>query len=174
MDHQVKPDLTVYSDKEPSNKDRCRVCDMETFIELKLASLADPFTDDAEKLEKDSADACDTRSQLVTYLNAMQAAQHRTHGFGVHRTCRLLRHTHSGIVVTTQFDCTKSDHLQAFFWRLSHAVPAIHGTDTTFQFVPSCDAAKPRVLLNTENETMEGLRWRTLVLCCRTIYTKPP
>jgi len=30
------PDLTVYSDKEPSNKNRCRVRDMETFIEFKL------------------------------------------------------------------------------------------------------------------------------------------
>ncbi|PBK62673.1 hypothetical protein ARMSODRAFT_1008164 [Armillaria solidipes] len=162
MDYQVKPDLTVYSDKEPSNKNRCRVCDMETFIELKLASSADPFTDDAQKPEKDSADARDTRGQLVTYLNAMQAAQHRTHGFGVfiaHRTCRLLRHTHSGIVVTTGFDYTKSDHLQTFFWRLSHAVPAIRGTDTTFQLVPSCGAAKARVLLNAENETL----WRVFV-----------
>ncbi|PBK94374.1 hypothetical protein ARMGADRAFT_1079060 [Armillaria gallica] len=161
-DHQVKPDLTVYSDKEPSNKNRCRVCDMETFIELKLASSADPFTDDAEKPEKDSADARDTRGQLVTYLNAMQATQHRTHSFGVfiaHRTCRPLRHTHSGIVVTTGFDYTKSDHLQTFFWRLSHAVPAIRGTDTTFQLVPCCDAVKARVLLNAENETL----WRVLV-----------
>ncbi|KAK0209752.1 hypothetical protein IW262DRAFT_502167 [Armillaria fumosa] len=162
MDHQVKPDLTVYSDKEPSNKNRCRVCDMETFIELKLAPSADPFMDDVEKPEKDSADARDTRGQLVTYLNAMQAAQHRTHGFGVfiaHRTCRLLRHTHSGIVVTTKFDYTKSDHLQSFFWRLSHAVPAIRGTDTTFQLVPCCDAAQARVLLNAKNETL----WRVFI-----------
>ena len=27
--------------------------------------------------------ALDTRGQLITYLNSMQAAQHQTHGFGV-------------------------------------------------------------------------------------------
>ncbi|KAK0436369.1 hypothetical protein EV421DRAFT_2038713 [Armillaria borealis] len=146
MDHQVKPDLTVYSDKEPSNKNRCRVCDMETFIKLKLASSADPFTDDAEKPEKDSADARDTRGQLVTYLNAMQAAQHRTHGFA--ESWSPQGSTTPNLII-----------FKPFFWRLSHAVPAIRGTDTTFQLVPSCDAAKARVLLNAENETL----WRVFV-----------
>ncbi|KAK0220871.1 hypothetical protein EDD85DRAFT_1028722 [Armillaria nabsnona] len=113
IDHQVKPDLTVYSDKEPSNKNRCRVCDMETFIELELASSADPFTDDAEKPEKDSADARDTRGFYVTPTVESWSPQ----------------------------------------------IPAIRGTDTTFQFVPCCDAAKARVLLNAENETL----WRVFI-----------
>jgi len=77
MNHQVKPDLTVYSDRKPSNKNRCRVHDMETFIEFKLNMAADGFTDVIEALEKDTGDARDTRGQLVTYLNSMQAAQHQ-------------------------------------------------------------------------------------------------
>jgi len=157
MDHQVKPDLTVYSNKEPSNKNRCRVRDMETFIEFKLNTAADGFTDVIEALEKDTGDARDTRGQLITYLNSMQAAQHRTHSFGVliaKNTCRLLRHTNSGIEVTQSFNYTETPHLQAFFWRLSHADPAVRGIDTTFQPVDPFDAAQARSLLGADNESL--------------------
>lgn len=162
MDHQVKPDLTVYSDKEPSNKNLCRVRDMETFIEFKLNKAADGFTDVIETLEKDSGDARDTRGQLITYLNSMQAAQYRTHGFGVliaKNTCRLLRHTNSGIEVTRSFNYTETPHLQNFFWRLSHADPALRGIDTTFQPVGPCDAAQARSLLGADRKSL----WKVTV-----------
>jgi hypothetical protein len=157
MDHQVKPDLTVYSDKEPSNAKLCRVRDMETFVEFKLGQAADGFTDVVDQLEKATADARDTRGQLIAYLNSMQASQHRTHGFGVlvaQNTCRLLRHTHSGIEVTKSFKYTETPHLQTFFWRLSHADPPIRGIDTTFQPVGRSEAAQARVLLRAEKEPL--------------------
>jgi hypothetical protein len=162
MDHQVKPDLSVYSDKEPSNENLCRVRDMETFVELKLNKAADGFTDIVETLEKDTGDARDTRGQLTTYLNCMQVAQHRTHGFGVliaKDTCRLLRHTHSGIEVTQSFNYTKTAYLQTFFWRLSHADAAIRGIDTTFEPVGPFDAAQARALLGAEDEPL----WKIFV-----------
>ena len=155
MNHQVKPDLTVYSDKEASSKSLCRVRDMETFLEFKLSDTANGFTDVIEELEKDTGDARDTRGQLITYLNCMQAAQHRTHGFGVlivKNTCRLLRHTQSCIEVTQSFNYTETPYLQMFIWRLSHADPDVRGIDTTFQPVAPFDAAQARAMLNVAND----------------------
>ena len=157
MDHQVKPDLTVYSDKEPSNKNRCRVRNMETFIEFKLDTAADGFRDEIEALEKDTGDARDTHGQLITYLNSMQAAQYRTQGFGVliaKDTCRLLRHTNSGIEVTQSFKYAETSHLQTFFWRLSNADPAVLGIDTTFQPLGPFDATQARSILGADTESL--------------------
>jgi hypothetical protein len=101
---------------------------MEIIVELKLNMTSDGFTNAAETLEKDTGVAHDTRGQLTTYFNCMQAAQHRTHSFGVSialDTCRLLRHINSGIEVTQSFDYTKTAYLQTFFWRLSHADAAV-------------------------------------------------
>ncbi|KAK0449076.1 uncharacterized protein EV420DRAFT_1275459 [Desarmillaria tabescens] len=157
MNHQIKPDVSIYSTKEPTNDNLCRACDMETFIEVKTKLLSDAFTDELDNLEKNSGDARDTRGQIITYLNAMQAAQYRTHGFGVlivKDICRLLRHTHSGIEVTTSFHYTKSSHLQTFFWRFSHAAPAVRGIDTTFEPVERWEAFPSRLLLNAVNEPL--------------------
>ncbi|KAF9061226.1 hypothetical protein BDP27DRAFT_1429216 [Rhodocollybia butyracea] len=118
--HNIKPDLTLYSDKEPSNDNKCRACDMETFIELKFNENDDGFGDDIEELE-------DLSGNLATTV-------YRTHGFGVlvaGKRCRLLRHTRSGIEVTTRFNYTAHPHLATFFWRLSHASPAVRGIDDT-------------------------------------------
>lgn len=136
--HCIKPDITLYSTKKASNKHKCRACDMETFIEIKYEEKHDGFDDDIEELEKLAGDPRDTRGQLVTYLNAMQASQYRTHGFGVviaGKRCHLLRHTHSGIEVTARFNYTTSPHLATFLWRLSHAEPADRGIDDTFESV---------------------------------------
>ena len=58
--------------------------------------------------------------------------------------CRLLRHTNRGAEVTRSFNHTETPHLQTFFWRLSHANPAIRGIDTTSNHRPS------RALLHNE------------------------
>ncbi|KAJ3734711.1 hypothetical protein DFJ43DRAFT_1061268 [Lentinula guzmanii] len=147
--HKIKPDITVYSDRKPSNDNPCRACDMETFLELKVDVQSDGFhLDKSDPLnisfEKDGGDSRDTRGQLVTYLNAMQASQFRTHEFGVlilGNKCRLLRHTRSGIEVTTRFAYTspKNSYLQTFFWRLSHARSALRGIDETFEAQPNVD-----------------------------------
>ncbi|KAJ7885082.1 hypothetical protein B0H14DRAFT_2699614 [Mycena olivaceomarginata] len=100
MEHCIKPDITVYSNEgEPSNDNLCRAADMESFLEVKPHHFHEPFGNKADELEKTSGYARDTRGQLATYLNAMKAAQYRTHSFGViivGSTCRLLRHTQSG------------------------------------------------------------------------------
>ncbi|KAE9385890.1 hypothetical protein BT96DRAFT_744542, partial [Gymnopus androsaceus JB14] len=136
--HKIKPNITVYSNRKPSNDNLCRSCNMETFIEVKVDADCDGFDLDIDGLEKNTGLARDTRGQLVTYFNAMQASQYRTHGFGVllfGRQCRLLRHTRSGIEVTTPFSyvSTNHPHLQNFFWQLSHASPALRGIDDTFE-----------------------------------------
>ncbi|KAE9388522.1 hypothetical protein BT96DRAFT_798768, partial [Gymnopus androsaceus JB14] len=105
-DHKIKPNITVYLDKKPSNDSLCCSCDMETFIEVKLDPDCDGFGLDIDKLEKDTGLARDMRGQLITYLNAMQASQYRTHGFSVlllGKKYWLLHHTHSGIEITTPF-----------------------------------------------------------------------
>jgi hypothetical protein len=159
MDRQVRPNLTVYSDKEPSIKNQCRVCDLETFVEFKLNTAVDRFTVVIEGLEKDTGDARYTHGQLITYLNSMQAAQYRTHGFGAR--------TPAGFCVTLTApsrSLSRSSmpkfHLQTFFWRLSHADPAVRGFDTTFQSVSPFDAAKARSLLGADNESI----WKVTVI----------
>jgi hypothetical protein len=97
-----------------------------------------------------SGDSRDTRGQLITYLNAMQATQYRTHGFGVlivKDECRLLRHTRSGIETTRLFNYSETRHLQTFFWRLSHASSAARGIDETCQLVEHA-SSEIRLLLN--------------------------
>ncbi|KAE9385819.1 hypothetical protein BT96DRAFT_840232, partial [Gymnopus androsaceus JB14] len=165
-DHRIKPDISVYSDGKPSNNNLCRSCDMETFLELKLNTNSDGFCldkgPDGVFVEKEGGIARDTRGQLVTYLNAMQASQFRTHGFGVlilGKKCRLLRHTHSAIEVSTRFDYTSSNtsHLQTFFWRLSHACPAVRGVDETFE-AQSTVSHEIRTLLNAHTHPVWKVR----------------
>ncbi|KAJ6602501.1 hypothetical protein DFH09DRAFT_448634 [Mycena vulgaris] len=161
QDKPVKPDITLYSDKQPSNNNRCRASDMELFLELKTDPHHDPFADDGT-LEKESGDARDTRGQVITYLNAIHASQYRTHCFGVviiKNKCRLLRMTRSGIEVTTSFDYTKSDFLSTFLWRFSHAAPEIRGIDTTFVPVSRGTALDARSALDAHEQPM----WRVSV-----------
>lgn len=165
LDHQIKPDITVYSEKPPSNNNACRACDMETFMELKPREDSDGFGDDTDAPEKVSGEARDTRGQLVTYLNAMQAAQYRKHGFGVlivANKCRLIRHTRSGIEITPPFrydDKRKHPFLQEFFWRFSHASPEARGIDTSFEPMPRFDALWARSTLDAKN----GAMWKVQV-----------
>ncbi|KAJ6458626.1 hypothetical protein C8R47DRAFT_146138 [Mycena vitilis] len=138
MDLQIKPDITLYADAAASNENVCRATDMELFVEIKTEPLDDPFSDTGD-FEVSSAAARDSRGQLITYLNAMQASRYRTHSFGViivRNKCRLLRLTRSGLEATTAFDCTKTDFLHVFLWRLSHGSEAVRGFDDTFEPVP--------------------------------------
>jgi hypothetical protein len=158
MEHCIKPDITVYSNEgEPSNDNLCRAADMDTFLEVKPHHFHEPFGNKADELEKTSGYARDTRGQLATYLNAMKAAQYRTHSFGViivGSTCRLLRHTQSGTEVTPSFDYTTTTHLQTFFWRFSHTSPAQRGLDTTYQPVGENLETRARSLLNAQGEKL--------------------
>ncbi|KAJ7508413.1 hypothetical protein B0H11DRAFT_2184889 [Mycena galericulata] len=150
LDQLVKPDISLYSDEQPSNGNLCRACDMECFLELKTDLLDDPFADTGTR-EKDSARARDSRGQLITYLNAIQASQFRTYVFGVivvKNKCRLLRLTRSGIEVTSSFDYTSSNLLNTFLWRLSRATPETRGIDTTYERVHRDDARVAREILD--------------------------
>ncbi|KAJ7765376.1 hypothetical protein DFH07DRAFT_810324 [Mycena maculata] len=150
QDQLVKPDISIYSDKKPSNANICRACDMECFLELKTDTADDPFAD-TETLEKDTARARDTRGQVITYLNAIQASQYRTHSFGVviiRDKCRLLRLTRSGIEVTTSFSYIENSHLHDFLYRLSRAAPEIRGIDTTLKSISPASAPEASEILN--------------------------
>jgi hypothetical protein len=140
----------MYSDQQPSNGNLCRACDMECFLELKTDPQDDPFAD-AGTLEKESARARDSRGQIITYLNAIQASQYRTHVFGViivKNKCRLLRLTRSGIEVTSSFDYTSTSFLTTLLWRFSHATPQTRGIDTTYELVHRADARAAREILD--------------------------
>jgi hypothetical protein len=60
-------------------------------------------------------DTDDTRGQLITYLNCMQAAQHRTHGLGVRvRTepkDQTSAYDHSGAFHRPQLEETSKRHI---------------------------------------------------------------
>ncbi|KAJ7828330.1 hypothetical protein B0H13DRAFT_1656344 [Mycena leptocephala] len=157
MGHCIKPDITIYSDQPASNGNLCRASDMECFIEVKATGIHESFGKNIADLEKRGGFARDTRGQLATYFAAMQAAQHRTHSFGVvvvGDTCRLLRHTRSGMTITKSFKYAENTHLQTFFWRLSHAKAEERGTDVTFEYVPKGDQPHARGLLNAEDARM--------------------
>ncbi|KAJ6544937.1 hypothetical protein B0H10DRAFT_2244029 [Mycena sp. CBHHK59/15] len=157
MGHSIKPDITIYSDQPASNNNLCRASDMECFIEVKTSPMNEPFGKKIEELEKPSGFARDTRGQLATYFAAMQAAQHRTHSFGVivvGETCRLLRHTRSGTTITKSFKYASTTHLQSFFWRLSHAGAEKRGTDVTFARVAKGDQEHARALLRAQDYRM--------------------
>ncbi|KAJ7639150.1 hypothetical protein FB45DRAFT_739927 [Roridomyces roridus] len=135
----VKPDIALYGSTPPSNDNVCRSCDAELFIEVKTDPADDPFEDtDNGVVPRSSARGRDTRGQVITYLNAIQASQLRTHSFGaliIADRCRLFRLTRSAMEVTELFDYTTSPLLVQFLWRLSHAPPDVRGLDTTFEKV---------------------------------------
>ncbi|KAJ7199145.1 hypothetical protein GGX14DRAFT_662163 [Mycena pura] len=149
----VKPDITFYGSTPPSNGNVCRSCDAELFLELKTDLADDPFEDTEHGVvPRSAARGRDTRGQVITYLNAMQASQLRTHSFGaliIANHCRLFRLTRSALEVTERFDYTKSALLAKFLWRLSHAAPDVRGLDTTFEKITAEDpgASRARELL---------------------------
>ncbi|KAJ7276074.1 hypothetical protein B0H12DRAFT_1174315 [Mycena haematopus] len=155
MGHSIKPDISIYSDQPASNNNLCRASDMESFLEVKALRMYEPFGNAIDGLEKSSGYARDTRGQLATYFAAMQAAQHRSHSFGVivvEDTCRLLRHTISGTTITKAFKYTDTAHLQTFFWRLSHAEAKERGTDVTFTRVAAGGLEDVRATLKAQND----------------------
>ena len=139
LGRQVKPDISCYSRPAPPGSCITRAHDMETFIELKNREIDEPYCDNInEPFEHDTMDSRDTRGQLASYLNAVQATQNQTHAFGVfinRHLCRLLHHTRSCTVVTKLFNYTNSTHLQIFFWRFTHADAASRGHDGTFEAI---------------------------------------
>ncbi|KAJ7923253.1 hypothetical protein B0H13DRAFT_71946 [Mycena leptocephala] len=151
----VKPDIALYGLGPPSNDNICRSCDAELFIELKTDPADDPFEDtDNGVVPRSSARGRDTRGQVITYLNAIQASQLRTHSFGaliIANHCRLFRLTRSAMEVTKLFDYTTSPLLVRFLWRLSHAPPDVRGLDTTFEKITAGgqrDSRRARELIN--------------------------
>ncbi|KAJ6560177.1 hypothetical protein B0H19DRAFT_1146710 [Mycena capillaripes] len=159
----VKPDITLYGSGPPSNENICRSCDAELFLELKTDLADDPFEDtDNGVVPRQSARGRDTRGQVITYLNAMQASQLRTHSFGViiiAKYCRLFRLTRSTMEVTERFDYTTSPILIQFLWRLSHAAPEVRGLDTTFEKVAIGSELEARKLIDAVDKAM----WKVFV-----------
>ncbi|KAJ7755947.1 hypothetical protein B0H16DRAFT_1827966 [Mycena metata] len=161
LDQTVKPDLSIYDDRPPSNTNLCRACDMECFLELKTEPADDPFADQAPR-ERTALSAEYTRGQVITYLNAIQASQFRTHSFGVvivKDKCRLLRLTKSGIEVTSAFNYTNTHYLHQFLYRLSRAEPETRGIDTTFESMAPATAPKAAEILGAPN----GPLWQICV-----------
>ncbi|KAJ6553458.1 hypothetical protein DFH09DRAFT_1085583 [Mycena vulgaris] len=153
LNTSVKPDIALYGSTPPSNDNVCRSCDAELFIELKTDPADDPFEDtDNGVVPRSSARGRDTRGQVITYLNAIQASQLRTHSFGaliIANRCRLFRLTRSAMEVTELFDYTTSPLLVRFLWRLSHAPPDVRGLDTTFEKITAGgDSRRARELIN--------------------------
>ncbi|KAJ7743267.1 hypothetical protein DFH07DRAFT_749966 [Mycena maculata] len=151
----VKLDIALYGSILPSNDNICRSCDAELFIEVKTDPADDPFEDtDNGVVPRSSARGMDTRGQVITYLNAIQASQLRTHSFGVliiANHCRLFRLTRSAMEVTKLFDYTTSPFLVRFLWHLPHAPPDVRGLDTTFEKNAaggSRDSRRTRELIN--------------------------
>ncbi|KAJ7110061.1 hypothetical protein C8R44DRAFT_986054 [Mycena epipterygia] len=173
LDTAVKPDITLYGPDPPSNSNVCRSCDTECFLELKTDPQDDPFADtDLVVVEKSTPNARDTRGQIISYLNAMQASQLRTHSFGavlIKNKCRLLRLTRSGLEVTRLFDYTTSSILATFLWRLSNATAERRGVDTTLERVPPTLALDARKLLDAVERPM----WKVSI-AGRSFYISTP
>ncbi|KAJ7802229.1 hypothetical protein B0H14DRAFT_2893200 [Mycena olivaceomarginata] len=157
----VKPDIALYGSTPPSNDNVCRSCDAELFIELKTDPADDPFEDtDNGVVPRSSARGRDTRGQVITYMNAIQASQLRTHSFGaliIANRCRLFRLTRSAMEVTELFDYTNSPLLVRFLWRLSHAPPDVRGLDTTFEKITAGgprDSRQARELINAIGKSL--------------------
>ncbi|KAJ7285195.1 hypothetical protein C8J57DRAFT_1290688 [Mycena rebaudengoi] len=157
----VKPDIALYGSTPPSNANICRSCDAEIFIELKTDPSDDPFEDTVDGVvPRSTARGRDTRGQVITYLNAILAAQLRTHSFGaliIANRCRLFRLTRSALEVTELFDYTTSSLLVQFLWCLSHAPPAVRGLDTTFKKIVAGgehDSPRARELLHANGKPL--------------------
>ncbi|KAJ7745752.1 hypothetical protein B0H16DRAFT_1558096 [Mycena metata] len=152
----VKPDIALYGPTPPSSENVCPETD--------TADDAFEHTDDGV-IPKLTTRGRDTRGQIITYLNAIQASQLRTHSFGVliiADRCRLLRLTRSGIEVTELFDYTTSPILPRFLWCLSHAPPDVRGLDMTFEKITSQDehdSRRARELINAVGKPL----WRVAI-----------
>lgn len=135
----ISPDGTMYrADDVPTNPHVLVPKDAEMGYEAKEDEADEPFGDKQKTLELCSDKARKTRGQIAAQINAIQASQPRTavfHIFFLRTSCRLLRHTRSGTLVTPRFNMLKEPHLHEFLWRLSHATPGERGHDTTFQLV---------------------------------------
>jgi hypothetical protein len=82
MDHQVKPDLSIYSKKELSkDKSVYPLRDMETSV--------------IEAPMKNTGDARDTRGQLITYPELHAS---RTHGLGTEAKVQTFCYDHSDLI----------------------------------------------------------------------------
>ncbi|KAF5338835.1 hypothetical protein D9757_015370 [Collybiopsis confluens] len=125
---------------------------VEVFGEFKVKEHDDPF--------KSFATVCarDTRGQIASYINAVQAIQQRTRVFFFFifkGQCRLMVHSRAGTQYTPLFDYSTSDHLHQFFWRLTHGSPSDCGHDTTMVPVTEADphAVEARSALQVSNDT---------------------
>jgi hypothetical protein len=122
----------------------------EILHECKYDSSDDAFQDDGP-FERDTGAAYDTLGQITLYATAHMAAQFCTHVFSLlvfPKYARLLRWDRAGVVVTERIPIAKST-LAAFYWRYSHATPAVRGHDT------SVERVLDQVKAKTVRETLE-------------------
>ncbi|KAJ3499523.1 hypothetical protein NLJ89_g10093 [Agrocybe chaxingu] len=135
LHRSIEPDISCYKSDEVPSPSITRTRNMLSYIELKNREPDEPFgVDSDDPIELDSKDARDTRGQLATYANAIQATQFRTQVLSVvfnRSRCRFIHWTRSCAIVTEGFDYTSEDWLATFFWRLSHAGDVARGLDTS-------------------------------------------
>ncbi|KAJ3506069.1 hypothetical protein NLJ89_g7078 [Agrocybe chaxingu] len=133
LHRSVKPDISCYKSDEVPSPSITRARNMLSYIELKNHEHDEPFgVAEKDPIERGSKGARDTRGQLATYANAIQATQFRTHVLSVvinRSRCRFIHWTRSCAIVTEGFDYTSEDWLAEFFWRLSHAGDVARGLD---------------------------------------------
>lgn len=144
---EVKPDMALYKQTPRTGGKICNAATAEQFGKFKLLPDTEPFRWEGGKgpFERDTQRAKDTRGQLTTYLNAIQALQQRTRVFSFHirkEWCRLLVHSRAGTLVTSLFNWTTQDHLQRYFWVYTHSPPKNRGFDTTFEIAKSLTPAQ--------------------------------
>ena len=142
----------MYSSNLPSplNQNSDIIEEAEILHECKYDSSDDAFQDDGP-FERDTDAAYDTLGQITLYATAHMAAQFRTHVFSLlifPKYARLLRWDRAGVVVTERIPVVEST-LAEFYWRYSHATPAVRGYDTSVERV--LDPAKAK----TVRETLE-------------------
>ncbi|KAH8813576.1 hypothetical protein DL96DRAFT_1535738 [Flagelloscypha sp. PMI_526] len=154
--NDITPDGAAYDHPVPSNA--CLANEMTFYFEFKTKLVQDPFLNsfhggpDAPIIAS-TRGGNDTRGQLVTYHNAIQSTQRRTHVWGIliiNTHFRILYHTRGGTYVTELLEIKEGCELFQFLWRLTHAPRTAIGFDDTFEsFGPSIsDQVDSRVVSN--------------------------
>ncbi|KAF8622964.1 hypothetical protein AX15_006607 [Amanita polypyramis BW_CC] len=151
-EREIKPDLGLYSTELGSKlkTNDIIVEEAEMLHERKYDSSDDAFQDDGP-FERDTSAACDTLGQIALYATAHMTAQFCTHVFSLlifPKYARLLRWDRAGVVVTKRIPVAESA-LAEFYWRYSHASPAVRGRDT------SVERVLDRVKAKTVREMLE-------------------
>ena len=121
--HRIKPDLGIYKEKVIPNLGGRKTQTKLMILCIGLLRQISQSVNTEEPFERDTYHGRDTRGWLTVYAVFLASRLRSTHSFSVfvnQKNCRLIHW--SRVIVTAEFDYTKKSHLNAFFWRLSHAL----------------------------------------------------